>query len=56
MGILQKARLLSINEICRSSQRISVVVPKSIQYAPPENPPFMQEFYGYYKLLTLNSL
>ena len=56
MGILQNARLLSSNETCRCSERIAVFVGVAIQFAPPENPPFTQEFYSYYELETSNRL
>ena len=43
MGILQTATHLSVNESCRYSQRIAVVLgaPKP----PPGNPPSLEEVY-----------
>ena len=44
MGILQTATLLCVNESCRYSRRISVVVGVPSK-RPAENPPSLEEAY-----------
>ena len=49
MGILQIATLLSVNESCRYSRRIAVIV--GVPSKPPTgNPPSLEEAYIKHKL------